>query len=146
MTEAFKFQNDTVASIETMLKAAIEVLFKTKGDYTALRLRTTPPYGELTTKLHDWDGVFIAELIDYKSERERDGDVYCLTKQELLEKAMERIKAFDRKNVNKLLGDGYDEFFNHFDGSTGVAYRLQWQPSCGWNRLLISATHAYYGK
>lgn len=33
-----------------------------------------------------------------------------------------------------------------FDGSIGIAYRMQWRPNGGWDTLDISMVHALYGK
>jgi len=119
------WKTKTFASLETAAKASCDAV-KAKPDPKPSR-------------------VFIAMLADYKSDIEPK-DIRCGSYQEMIEKASGLLRAFDRKRIKKELGDGYDSFFNHFDGSIGVAYRLHHEPMGGWNKLIISATHAYYGK
>jgi len=89
--------------------------------------------------------VLIALLLDYKSEFEK-GDIGCRSHKMMHVKAMNLVKSFDRSEVENKLGDGYDDGFMRSDGSIDVAYRMHWEPSGGRNKLLLSATHAYYGK
>jgi hypothetical protein len=66
--------------------------------------------------------------------------------------AVQHIKQLFKENektwiaqFKQKFGDGYNDFFNHFDGSIGTGYELR---ACGcfpeW--LAISLVHMYYGK
>lgn len=46
---------------------------------------------------------------------------------------------------SKDCGDGYNDFFNRYDGSTDIGYRLMSNNTFP-NSLSISLTHIYYGK
>lgn len=89
--------------------------------------------------------VYIATLSDYESEIKPE-DIRCKTYDELVDETMKIVAGFPKKKFFDTLGDGYNYWFNPYDGSVGVAYRMQWRPNGGWNLLHISMTHAYYEK
>ena len=89
--------------------------------------------------------LWIATLSDYASDFSPE-DTSCANHKSLVEKSMKLMRKFPRQRVFDEIGSGRHHGFNSFDGSIGIAYRMEYAPMGGWNLLYLSATHAYYGK
>jgi hypothetical protein len=93
--------------------------------------------------------MWIATLSDYSGDFERlapDERYHCPDHNFMVETAMDIVRDADSKKFFEMCGDGYHYGFNHFDGSIGVGYRMEWSPNGGWNLLHLMMVHAYYGK
>lgn len=89
--------------------------------------------------------VWITTLQDYAGDY-GEGDTYCNGHKDMVVKAMELVKNANLKKLQEECGDGYNDGFNHNDGSISVGYRMQYEPNGGWNQLVLSLIHIYYGK
>jgi len=147
MTQEFVFENDSIESIEKILTALIPCVFREKGMYIQLHASTEtnwfldgrkPPDNKPTR-------VFIASLADYAGNC-KDEDIKFSSYADMLTYSLSLLKSFAKKELCDKLGDGYTSWFNPYDGSTGLCYRLHHEPIGGWNKIILSAIHAYYGK
>lgn len=153
MTQDLTFETDSLESFETMLRAAVEVLFDKKpSEYVQLHLKGHAATWRLRDGSSFVDGeqtrptrVWVTTLADYKSGM-KEGDVACSSPEVAVDMIMAKVRDFDPSKLREECGDGYNDWFNHFDGSIGVAYRMCRGPNGGWNELYISLAHAYYGK
>ena len=89
--------------------------------------------------------LWVTTLADYKEDI-KEGDIALSSREQAVEMIMAKVRDSNPAELKKLAGDGYNDWFNEFDGSIGIGYRMHWEPSGGWDKLLISLIHAYYGK
>jgi len=91
--------------------------------------------------------LFVARLSDYSGDYNKEGgDIHCRSIDNMINNSMKILRNFDTEKLFQKLGDGYNEGFNSDDGSVDVGYRMHQEPCGGWDYLVISLVHMYYGK
>ncbi len=87
--------------------------------------------------------ILVAVLQDYKEPKP---DFVCVDLGAMKDTTMELIEKVNPSKLLKEVGDGFNSSFGQYDGSISHGWRLQYQPLSGWNKLVVSMTHIYYGK
>lgn len=155
LTQALVFETDDLKSFKLMLKTATDVMFdKPNSQYSLRHIQTEPIIfwddgAEYIDKKKTKPTRFwIASLGNYGGDyRKIQSNQSFKDNESMVEAAMELLKDIDTEAFAKKCGDGYTDWFNHFDGDIDIGYRLHMEPMGGaWPRIIISLTHLYYGK
>lgn len=85
----------------------------------------------------------IAVLQDYKQDKP---DYRFKSLDAMKDTTMELVQRVKPETFMEEFGDGYNDWFNGDDGSVEHGWRLHYEPIGGWNQLVVSMVHIYYGK
>ena len=157
LTQALVFETDDLKSFKLMLKTATDIMFdKPNSQYSLRHICTEVPIFWNDGAEYDHDKkentkptrFWLASLHNYGNDYKNiKSNVSFKDNESMVEAAMELLKDIDTEAFAKKCGDGYTDWFNHFDGDIDIGYRLHMEPMGGaWPRIIISLTHLYYGK
>ena len=153
LTQKFKFETDSIESLEKILNAAVRVLFDEKpSQYCQLYLSENMSgsfddgmgYFSSGTKVSKPRYVHICSIGDYKNDL-RTGDKKFKSYSNLIRQTIRCIKRANTKHFFDMCGDGYTDGFNEDDGTIDVGFRVHMIDRV-FPVLNISLCHIYYGK
>ena len=160
MTQSFLYETDSLDSFEKVLDTMVRVMHKEQpSEYAQLFVtkradafsdgkRWIGPKEMSASNPKGWSKpkfLHVCSIGDYKGEMKEEDEPFE-NYANLVQKVIEHLKNADAKKFFEQCGDGYTDWFNHFDGSIDGGYRLNQRPSGGWDNLDISLCHMYYGK
>jgi hypothetical protein len=158
ITQDFLYETGSLESFGKVLDTIVRVMYKEPlpSQYAQLFLTKRKDNcvddGKKLIKHANMSGIWskpkflhICSIGDYRKDI-KEGDACFDSHDELVQAVLSQLRDADRSKFYEQCGDGFNEWFNHDDGSIGSGFRLKHRPRGGWNMLDVSLCHIYRGK
>lgn len=158
LTQELSFVTDEIKSLEKMLRASADVLFRRRGKglydrpFIVTKLDESAywehyPHFRDDDKKHRFIALIGNYEDDFESMKKRGSqvEVVACSIDKCCDKAIELAKAADEHLFFTKCGNGYTDYFDARDGSIGMGYGLELIDKT-FPMLYVYSTHLYYGK